>query len=621
MAMCGLVFLYRQGEDAAGLSEKVNRALNCLSHRGPDDEGLWCKAPSIMGHRRLSIIDLEKSRQPMADPSGQFVLAYNGEVYNFKELRHGLKDYWDFRTHGDTEVVLAGLALHGYSFLKRMEGMWAFALWDQINKTLLLGRDRMGEKPLYYQYDKEGVSCASELAALNNLSYYSWQEDMDSTADYLRYGYYLPGTTAYQDVHEVLPGHVIRWGFRGELEQTPFWKLPIGGFSGSKQQACATLRETLTRSVQRRLVADVEVGAFLSGGVDSSLIVSILSKELGVKVKTFTIGFPEASYDERKYANIIAQLSATDHFERCYDDWDLEELTSLILQNVGQPFADSSLLPTAMVSKLASQRVKVVLSGDGGDELFSGYQRYQARTLLRWYTRLPDLIKKNTERLIRSIPEPMSHHSHSLLKKAHLFLDIVNRQKCETPYVAPVLYTREDYRMLLPELHNKGHKPPMLPEETGEGSIHDMMAADAVVYLPQDILTKVDRAGMAHSLEARTPYLDKNLVELAFSLPLRWHRHGYRGKRILREAFHDMLPDSIWRRRKQGFGVPIHKWFRNGLGIQLMELLEQLDTPLNTSYIRQILEAHRNGQRDHGHRLWNIYIYLLWLHYRPWQIS
>ena len=618
--MCGLIFLYKQGLEDKTFVDTAHRSLSKIEHRGPDDKGIWCGNSVVIGHRRLSIIDLAASCQPMTDISDRFILTYNGEIYNFKDLRNSLKSQWNFKTNGDTEVVLAGLTLYGEKFLNRMQGMWALALWDNQEKRLLISRDRIGKKPLYYQSDTNEFSCASELNALACLFFSQWQEDMDSTADYLRYGYYLPGTTAYKNVYEVLPGHVLKWQPGSQPEQTPYWSLSIGNFSGSKKQACKILRKSLIRAVERRLVADVEVGAFLSGGVDSSLIVSILNKELGILPKTFTIGFAEKSYDEREYADCVARINKTEHFEQLFENWNRDELITLILKYAGQPFSDSSLLPTSMVSKLASNHVKVVLSGDGGDELFSGYQRYQARALLRWYTRLPKSLKQNTEKLIKSMPEPMSHHSHSLLKKAHLFLDIVNRQHDETPYVAPVLYAHENFKKLVPDLADKGHSPPGLPLETSKDSITEMMAADALIYLPQDIMTKVDRASMSHSLEARAPFLDKDVVELAFSLPRTWHRRGLRGKRMLYESFQDLLPNNIWFRRKQGFGVPIHQWFREELGIHLMELTGQMDTPFKTSFIKDMLCIHQTGKRDHGYRLWNIYVYLLWKK-QSWQTS
>lgn len=610
--MCGIALLYSLSACHGKQSRMMKNALERMQHRGPDDMGTWQGENVSIGHRRLSIIDLRASRQPMRDPSGRFILTYNGEIYNYKELRSVLEASWDFCTDGDTEVLLAGLITFGEKILEKLEGMWAFALWDNLEKKLLLCRDRIGKKPLYYQQRYDGFICASELPALSCLNNQPWEEDLDSTADYLRHGYYLPGTTAYKDVREVLPGHLLTWSAKGSKEQKPYWSLPVGGYLSSREQASDELSELLIQAVQKRLVADVEVGAFLSGGVDSSLIVSILSKRLQTKAKTFTIGFQERSYDERKYAAQIAKDCGTDHYVEELVGWDQSRLTDLILNNVGQPFADSSILPTALVSEVASRHVKVVLSGDGGDELFSGYQRYQARSILRWYTRLPKSLQAVACSMIRSLPEPMAHHSHSILKKAHLFQDIVDRLAWETPYVAPVLYTKKDYQRLFPDLVDRGHKPPNLPDECCLDDIQRMMTADTLIYLPQDIMLKVDRASMACSLETRAPFLDRKVVEMAFSFRRSWHRSGIAGKKMLRRSFQNHLPDNIWKRRKQGFGVPIHDWFRGELGTMLERLLESSGMPVNQNKILELLAQHRQGARDQGYRLWSIYIYLLW---------
>lgn len=613
--MCGIAYLYDNSLIGEQLQRRMEGSLGQLVHRGPDAHGVWQESCAILGHRRLSIIDLSTSSQPMTDPQRRYVLSYNGEIYNYRELRQQLAGKWKFVTEGDTEVLLAGLIIYGVGFLDKMEGMWAFAFWDSREETLLLCRDRMGKKPLYYEEGRGRFLCASELSALSRLTDSSWQEDMDSTADFLRYGYYLPGTTAYKGVREVLPGHVLRWSPKKTALQEAYWTLSLDPYAGTRKDACRDLRQGLIRAVERRLVADVEVGAFLSGGVDSSLIVSILTKELGITPKTFTIGFQERSYDERKYAKQIADYCNTDHYVEVLESWDRQKLTDLILNNIGQPFADSSLLPTSLVSGVAAAHVKVALSGDGGDELFSGYQRYQARAILRWYTRLPKFFQNGIAKAIRLLPEPMAHHSKSLLKKAHLFQDIVDRIEFETPYVAPVLYTRDTFKTLFPDLSKRGHKAPGLPEECNLDDIQHMMFADALIYLPQDILLKVDRAAMSCSLETRAPFLDRDVVELAFSLPRNWHRFGIRGKRMLYDSFHDILPENIWKRRKQGFGVPIHNWFREGLEQELQELLVTVPSPIEAHAVRHLITQHKQKQRDHGYRLWAMYIYLMWKEY------
>lgn len=610
--MCGIALLFDLR--AKDLAIRMENALSRMQHRGPDGKGLYVDDQVVIGHRRLSIVDIEGSRQPMLDPSGRYCLTFNGEIYNYRELRNLLSAHWSFQTNGDTEVLLAGLIVFGQGFLERLEGMWAFALWDRQEQSILLSRDRMGKKPLYYSKQQTGFACASELPTLRTLSHDSWHEDEDSTADYLRYGYFLPGYTAYREVEEVLPGHWIRWDSRTRnLEQHPYWQLVVDPFQGPPKAAVELVRETLVEAVQKRLVADVEVGAFLSGGVDSSLIVGIATQFQDNRLKTFTIGFDNPAFDERKYALRAANHFGTDHHAEQLSHFVHADLENLLLEHVGQPFQDSSLLPTALVSKVAARQVKVVLSGDGGDELFSGYQRYQARAILRWYTRLPRSLRKASQKLLRTLPEPGVHHSRSLLKKAHLFCDVVDRMDEETPYIAPLMFREAERQQLAPDLARRGHQPPGIPTFSEMDDIARMMRADALVYLPQDILTKVDRASMASSIEARAPFLDHKVVELAFSLPSSYHRYGLSGKRMLKAAFNDILPEWIWKRRKQGFAIPVHQWFRQELGSSLSKLLgESINSPLNMNFVESLLAEHKSGTRDHGYRLWLIYAYLIW---------
>lgn len=615
--MCGIAFLldpYASADDRTG---RMRTALTRLAHRGPDDTGCVAADDWTCGHRRLSIIDLAGSRQPMCSPDGRYVLSYNGEIYNYRAVRARLASHWTFRTEGDTELLLAGLCLEGAGILDHLDGMWAFAFWDGVTRRLLLARDRFGEKPLYYRASSAGFACASELAALRALCPDDWQEDHRSTADYLRFGYCLPGTTIYRHVHEVLPGHTLEWRPLHTPESTAYWLAPAPVSDIRADQARERLREALTQAVASRLTADVEVGAFLSGGIDSSLIVALLGQALGVRPKTFSIGFTEHGFDERRYARLVAARYGTDHHEAVLHSCSPDELGQLILRHVGQPFADSSLLPTAQVAQLAARHVRVSLSGDGADELFGGYQRYLARTLMRWYLALPSRWRCRAEKLIRGMPEPLTHHSRSLLKKAHLFLDVAARAAAETPYVAPMLYDTRQFAELAPGLAGLGQPPPLAPFEPGD-DLGVMLRRDALVYLPQDILAKVDRATMAHSLEARAPYLARPVAELALSLPADRHHRRFTGKRLLRETFTTMLPARIWHRRKQGFAVPVHQWFREGaLAAHLTERLATASGPLSAPAVEQLLAEHRSGKRDHGYRLWNLYVYLMWLQAEP----
>ena len=613
LTMCGIGFLFDQVSSRQECEIRMQACLAAQQHRGPDDGRIEVIGNAVLGHRRLSIIDLAASKQPMSDPSGRYCLSFNGEIYNYIDVRKYIEDRWVFNTQGDTEVLLAGLVLDGIGFLDGLEGMWAFALWDAFEQRLLLGRDRMGKKPVFFHLLKGGgIACASELPALRTLSTEAWHEDEHSTADFLRYGYSLPGYTAWREVGEVRPGHVATWEPAGEVRQQPWWVLQPRCFDGGKEKAGELLSDALISSVEKRMVADVEVGAFLSGGVDSSLVCAIIRQDLKRSLKTFTIGFEDANFDERQYARLAAEALNTDHYEEVLGGWDESELERLLLSHVGQPFADASLLPTSLVSSVAAKYVKVALSGDGGDELFCGYERYQARNILRWYTRLPNGMRYLAEKAVRMLPEPMAHHSRSLLKKAHLFMDVVDRQKAETPYFAPTMFSPQQYAELVPDLADMGHQPPGIPEQTEPDDIARMMLADALIYLPQDILVKVDRASMAHALETRAPFLDRKVIELAFSMPRQWHRHQGSGKQMLYKVFSNKLPNTLWKRRKQGFGVPIHQWFRNGLEDKLRSLSASVVSSVDVAAVDALIRAHNFGGRDYGYRLWTVYIYLLW---------
>jgi len=593
---------------------RVNAALSLLKHRGPDEGNSFTLSNAIIAHRRLSIIDISDSHQPMRDPDKRYYLSYNGEIYNYQQLRKQLEAHWTFTTNGDTEVLLAGLIVYGSNFVEKIEGMWAFVFWDVQEEKLLLSRDRLGKKPLYFYYSDDNPAefhCASEIPALLRLLEKTPEEDADSRTDYLKYGYFLPGFTIYKNIFEVLPGHNAIF-MNGKIIRQQYWQLKPEKRPCKLNDVSELLGEHLDAAINKRLIADVEVGAFLSGGIDSSLIVAFAQKHLDSRLKTFSIGFEEASFDETDYAQQIANRYQTEHQVKFLKEINYEFMRELTEKNLGQPFADSSILPTFLVSQTASKSVKVVLSGDGADELFSGYQRYTSRSILRWYNRLPLVVRKNLEAVIRAIPEPHKHHSASLIKKAHLFTDISNRLDSETPYIAPVFFSNQELQSISPDSSTKGKLILGELEETSLDDISRMMYADALVYLPQDILQKVDRASMATSLETRTPFLDHKLVELAFSIPTHWHRKCLKGKQMLKREFRNLLPDNIWSRRKQGFATPQSMWFKSQLGDSLLELTREVESPLSHNYIQQLLYEHRTNKRDYGGKLWLLYSYLLW---------
>ena len=607
--MCGLIFLDQPTCSNEQAEARSRNALHLLRHRGPDGQALQHVGQSWLGHVRLAIIDIASSHQPMSDASGRWHIVFNGEIYNYRELRQNLASSWPFQSQGDTEVLLAGLSLHGPAFLRQLRGMWALCWLDRQTGQVLLSRDRMGKKPLYYTQHGARIAAASELPALLTLTEFDGVEDTDSLADYFRYGYTLPGHTFYRHVNEVLPGHYLVIE-NDSIRQRPYWEISPSPFQGSFAEAIEQARSLFDQALRRRMVADVEVGAFLSGGVDSSLIVASLHQLYpGHSFKTFTIGFDDPSHDERIYARRVAQLYDTQHIEDVLQEPDPQDLRQLLHAHLGQAFSDSSILPTQLASQLAARSVKVALSGDGGDELFCGYERYFARQFMRWYTRLPRSFHHLIEKTLYSLPEPRQHHSRSLLKKAHLFLQSVDRLESETPYYAPRFYTDKQIAALWPGLERHGHTPAYLPQTSHLDDLGRMMLADCAVYLPQDILTKVDRASMSVSLETRAPFLDADFVDFSLSLPSAWH-HGWRhGKRFLQQAFSDRLPQEVWRRRKQGFASPIHRWM-GGSHLETMLNLAR-HSPLDGRMLEQLVDEHRQGRKDHGYRLWLIYVYLL----------
>ncbi|MGI0117391.1 asparagine synthase (glutamine-hydrolyzing) [Zooshikella sp. RANM57] len=609
--MCGIIFAYNPNESNYDLKYRVQSSLRQLHHRGPDEQNI-IHADAFLGHTRLSIIDLSDSHQPMVDPHNRFFLTYNGEIYNYKALRKYLESDWIFKTQGDTEVLLAGLVTHGEKFINQLEGMWAFILWDSLEKKVLLSRDRIGKKPLYYFAEQNKIFATSELPALLKLIDFTPQEDMECTIDYFKYGYYLPGYTTYKNIFEILPGHYAIWYPQKEIVKNQYWSINYSTIE--KKQTydnTSKLKSLLTESVRKRMISDVPIGAFLSGGLDSSIICSIITNYLKKDLKTFSIGFKEKSFDERKYSTLVSNYLNTEHHLKVIKSLNHESIKILINEHIGQPFFDASIIPTAEVSKLAASQVKVILSGDGADELFSGYQRYQARVILQWYSCLPPYLKRNTEKVIALLPSPLAHHSRSIIKKTKLFIETLNRQNDETPYIGSRLFTNLEIKHLLGTKNLDSKDKYFFNFSCGYDDIHTMMFMDSLVYLPQDILLKVDRATMANSIEARCPFLDHTIIDFAFRTHIKSHRSLLSGKKILKSNFKHDLPQAIFTRRKQGFGSPVSYWFKSSLGSELSKML-QTNSVINSQFADQMINRHKLGQVDYGIRLWAIYTYLLW---------
>jgi asparagine synthase (glutamine-hydrolysing) len=490
--------------------------------------------------------------------------------------------------------------------------MWAFALHDGQSGNVLLSRDRFGKKPLYYRAFRSSFACASELPALAALlPEAGWDEDPAGIGDYFRFGYTLPGATCLAGVREVLPAHVMTRSADGAVTSQRYWTPSLEPWQGTFEQAAVEVRERLAAAVRsRQVAADVEVGAFLSGGVDSTVVCALAQRSGLGRLRTFTAGFAEPTYDERGPAARAAAELATLHTAEELSAQVASEFAASLPARLGQPFGDSSLVPTALVARLAARHVKVALTGDGGDEVFGGYARYSARLLRQQYRRVPRPLRALVENAVLSFPEPIAHHSGSLLKRAHLFVALARER--DGAYVAPPAVRGEVLARLAPDLH-PGNPTPEISWPSDGDELHRMLVMDWLVWLPQDILAKVDRATMAYSLEARCPFLDRDLVEFVARLPWRWHFAGYRGKRLLRAAMQGQVPDFVWSRRKQGFASPVAHWMRAGLGEDLLALLERRDSGvLDPREVRVLLAEHSAGVTDHSQPLWLSYSYLRW---------
>lgn len=610
--MCGIAFLHAPHLDPAMRRTRMDEAIRRLNHRGPDAasqlEGNGCN----LGHTRLAIVDLHGGHQPMRDPSLRWSLTFNGEIYNYRALRDALQGRWQFRDASDTEVLLAGLVLEGPEFISRLDGMWALVFHDAQSGQTLLSRDLFGKKPLYYRTHLRAFACGSEIPALAALLPDApWQENPAAVADYFRFGYPLPGDTCWLGLAELPPAHNLLRSADGQLRTWRYWTPSTEHWHGTFEEAAETVRAQLVAAVKKRqLAADVEVGAFLSGGVDSTAVCALAQRNGFGTLRTFTAGFAEATYDERGPAARAAALLGTRHHAGEISLPLAAESARKFPTHLAHPFGDASLVPSAWVARLAGEHVKVVLTGDGGDEVFGGYARYAACLLRQRYLHLPAPLRRLAEKTVLAFREPIAHHSGSFLKRAHLFVAMAQQRRED--YLAPPAMRSAVLEQLVPGL--PATRPaPDLPWPRDADELRHMMLMDWLVWLPQDILTKVDRATMAHSVEARCPFLDRDLVEFVIRLPWQWHFSGLRGKRLLRAAIGAHTPKFVWHRKKQGFASPVAHWMRSDMGTELEHLSALQDTgPLERTALRALLQQHRCGVADHAQALWLAYCYLRW---------
>jgi asparagine synthase (glutamine-hydrolysing) len=647
--MCGLTgfFNSRCDESAEQMRAIVGGMARTLHHRGPDDTGVWCDpvAGMALGHKRLSIVDLSPAgHQPMSSHCGRFVTAYNGEIYNHDELRRELAAAGHpFRGRSDTEVLVEGFAAWGIeATLRRCVGMFAIAVWDARERTLILIRDRLGKKPLYYGRFGSVLLFGSELKALRAHPAFAGAIDRDVLAGYLRWCHVRHPGSIYRGVRMLPPGTMVTFS-RDDPQPAapvPFWSFTEVAEAGMSrvqdaepipfEQAADRLEEILTGAVACRMMADVPLGAFLSGGIDSSLVVALMQKLSARPVKTFTIGFEEAAYNEAPYAARVASHLKTDHTELYVTSAQARDVIPLLPTMFDEPFADSSQIPTFLVCRMARQHVTVALSGDGGDEVFCGYRRYfeafegfdgtpvgDSRfragigRLIQAVRRMPPVAAAPIRALIRGLSRlPVGRAARRFEQLANLLND-----------ASPVDRYLRNLSHWLPETeivigaggHASGIGQP--------GSFRNLRQAfqwyDTLTYLPDDILTKVDRTSMAVSLEARTPLLDHRVVGFAWALPHEYLVQGTTGKRILREVLSKHVPRSLFERPKVGFGVPIDAWLRGPLRDWAEELLDEgrlrREGYLNPVPIRQKWAEHLGGRGDWHYLLWDVLMFQAWL--------
>lgn len=641
--MCGIAGLLapRANRSVDGTERLLARMTEPMTLRGPDDSGAWCDpdAGIGLGHRRLSVLDLSHhGAQPMHSADGRWVLTYNGEVYDHRELAEDLRAAGvELRGHSDTEVLLEAIARWGPdATLARIDGMFALGVWDRRERRLHLARDRMGEKPLYYGRLGTGeVVFASVLDAIAAHPDFDRRVDRDALALYFRHKYVPAPWTIYSGIRKLEPGHTVVVEADGSIgTPSPYWSyLEVVSkgttFTGSPQEAVDELDRLLRRSVRRRLVADVPVGAFLSGGIDSSTVVAIAQQESARPVRTFTIGSESADYDESDDARSVASHLGTDHTELVVSERDAQAVVERLGAIYDEPFADSSQVPTRLVSELARRSVTVALSGDGGDELFAGYNRYVwVPAIWRQLARVPLPARRAAANLGAAVPVgtcdavarllPERRRPRMLGLKVAKVLGVADAGDEYEVYHRLVSHWQRPEQLVPgavepPTLHTD---PTRWPQTAG--IVEHMAALDAVTYLPDDVLAKVDRATMSVSLEARVPLLDRDLVEFAAGLPLGMKIRDGVSKWPLRELLARYVPRSVFERPKSGFGVPIEDWIRGPLRpwAEAHLLGDATRAFLDVDLVRRTWEAHLRGRANHAYELWDVLMFSVWAEHR-----
>ena len=638
--MCGIAGLLAAsaGFDLEGAARRMAAEL---VHRGPDDEGVWTDAAHgvALAHRRLAILDVSpQGHQPMHSTSGRFVVAYNGEIYNFAAIRDelaaaGLAPAW--RGHSDTEILLAAVEAWGFEgALVRAVGMFAIALWDRESATLHLARDRIGEKPLYYGRTPQGFAFASELKAIRALTRGALEIDPSVLSEFMQFGYIPSPRCIWRGLAKLPPGHLVRIRRDGVADDArPYWSLDTAVPADLRAQLAGAddaqlvelLHDRLHTSVGLQMVSDVPLGAFLSGGVDSSAVVALMQAQSARPVRTYTIGFREKALDEAPYARAVAQHLGTDHTELYVSAADAEAVIPELPRIYDEPFADSSQIPTTLVSRLTRQHVTVSLSGDGGDELFAGYPRYGITAAL-WARigGLPMPLRRVAAAALRtaspqawdsvfSLVLPASRRAGINGRRVHRLAQLLRTESLAEMYIRLMSQWQPEEELVLGVRGTVGDRL----RWTAQGdAVEQMRRWDVGQYLPDDLLVKVDRAAMSASLESRAPLLDHRVVEFAFALPSRVLVRDGVGKWLLRRVLDRYVPRELIERPKAGFAVPLADWLRGPLRGWAQQLVDparlKADGLLDAEQITQLWQQHQSGSFDRSYYLWNVIVFQAW---------
>ena len=620
--MCGIAGYYGQGN-----KDLLVKMTNALKHRGPDDAGFFVDEKVGLGHQRLSIIDLSSAaHQPMSNEDKTIWIAFNGEIYNFKELRSKLKNKHTFTSSSDTEIILHLYEEMGVTALEQLEGMFAIALYDQKNKKLFLARDRMGKKPIYYSLVNNTLIFGSEIKALLNHSLIKKELNLSALNEYLLYEYVPTPNSIFKNIYKLEPGHFLEYD-GDNLKKQKFWEinfqLSITNYQLRIIDAIKELDTRIDRAVQTRLVSDVPLGIFLSGGIDSSTIAYYAQKNSHQKIKTFSIGFKEDSFDESKYARLVARHLGTEHYEKILSAEDSLNLIPRIGELMDEPLADASIVPTFLLSKFTREHVTVALGGDGGDELFCGYDTFVAHRLAEYYEKIPRAIRQNLiEEVVKRLPTSFSNISFDF--KAKKFISGFNIAKKYRHQHWLGAFDRDERKKLFqPDVWQQ------IEKENEFKAIDDYLVNVAQAdyfnqliylylrtYLMDDILVKVDRASMFNSLEVRAPFLDTAVVDFANSLPLPFKLHRLSTKYILKKLMAGKLPPSIINRKKKGFGLPIAQWIAGDLKSFTLEMLNEnkikKEGLFDYQYISKLLNDHFNRRADNRKLIWTLLIFQMW---------